>query len=204
MGELHEEMEELRDIKLKRFKEYAVDVTFDPDTAHCDLILSKDGKELRLGTKPQNLPDNKKRFEACTEVLSKEGFTSGKFYYEVQVKGSTHWILGVARESVERKRDCKLSIENGYWALWLDEDDGKYRANSKPVAKLSLREKPQKVGVFVDYDMGQVSFYDADLKSHIYTFIGQCFKERLYPYFSLDNVITNCFPLIITPVHPPK
>jgi hypothetical protein len=42
-----------------------------------------------------------------------------------------------------------------------------------------MREKPQKVGVFVDYKKGQVSFYDVEVRSHIYSFTDCTFAERL-------------------------
>ncbi|XP_034159901.2 tripartite motif-containing protein 6 isoform X2 [Pangasianodon hypophthalmus] len=63
------------------------------------------------------------------------------------------------------------------------------------------KQAPQKVGVFVDYEEGLISFYDADAKSLIYSFAGQNFTEKLYPYFSpcLSDEGKNSAPLIITP-----
>ncbi|KAI5606388.1 bloodthirsty-relatedprotein family, member 6 [Silurus asotus] len=80
-----------------------VDVTLDPDTASLHLVLSDDGKQVYHGDKRQNLPDTPERFNNYCIVLGKEGFSSGKFYYEVQVNGKTEWDLGVARESITRK-----------------------------------------------------------------------------------------------------
>ncbi|KAL3048604.1 hypothetical protein OYC64_007204 [Pagothenia borchgrevinki] len=37
-------VEELPEIKMKRMREHAVDLTFDPETANCSLIISQDGK----------------------------------------------------------------------------------------------------------------------------------------------------------------
>ncbi|RXN25488.1 E3 ubiquitin- ligase TRIM39-like protein [Labeo rohita] len=50
--------------------------------------------------------------------------------------------------------------------------------------ELRKRGKPKAVGVFVDYEEGLVSFYDVGSRSHIYSFIGQTFTDKLYPYFS--------------------
>ncbi|XP_038832614.1 E3 ubiquitin-protein ligase TRIM7-like [Salvelinus namaycush] len=88
---------------LKKIQQYAVDVTLDPDTAYAKLILSKDRKQVRYGDKKQNPPSNPETFDYHTRVLGKEGFSSGRFYYEVQVKGRTSWGLGMARESIIRK-----------------------------------------------------------------------------------------------------
>ncbi|KAL1246679.1 hypothetical protein QQF64_034390, partial [Cirrhinus molitorella] len=177
------------------------DVTLDPDTAHPKLILSDDGKQVRHGDIRQKLPDNPKRFDTDVSVLGKEGFSSGRFYFEVQVKGKTKWDLGVARESIKRKGDIPLNPSNGCWAVWLRKGN-EYKALSSPSVFLHLKVKPQRVGVFVDYEEGLVSFYDVESSSHIYSFTGQSFTDKLYPFFSpcLNDGGKNSSPLIITPV----
>ncbi|CDQ96742.1 unnamed protein product [Oncorhynchus mykiss] len=183
-------------------QQYAVDVTLDPDTAHPKLILSEDGKQVRRGDIPQNLPDNPKRFDRFAIVLGKDGFSSGRFYYEVTVNGKTRWILGVARESLNRKGSVSPSPEYGLWSVVL-KDGNQYTACTSPQVILSLREKPQKVGVFVDYEEGQVSFYDVEARSHIYSFTGCTFKDKLFPFFvpSNNDDGKNSAPLIISPVN---
>uniref|UniRef100_A0A674F4D3 E3 ubiquitin-protein ligase TRIM39-like n=1 Tax=Salmo trutta TaxID=8032 RepID=A0A674F4D3_SALTR len=195
-------MEKLPEVKLKRIQQYAVDVTLDPDTAHPSLVLSEDGKQVRHGNTKQHLPDKPVRFSTCPCILGKEGFSSGRFYYEVTVKGKTNWDLGVARESITRKGDITLSPEDGYWTVWLRNGE-QYKALSSPSVLLSLREKPQKVGVFVDYEEGQVSFYDVEARSHIYSFTGCTFTEKVYPYFYPGNNDggENSTPLTISPVN---
>uniref|UniRef100_A0A674F452 E3 ubiquitin-protein ligase TRIM39-like n=1 Tax=Salmo trutta TaxID=8032 RepID=A0A674F452_SALTR len=196
------EVKKLCDAELKRIQQYDVDVTLDPDTAHPKLIMSEDGKQVKHGNAKQHLPDKPVRFSTCLCILGKEGFSSGRFYYEVTVKGKTNWDLGVARESITRKGPIQLKPTNGYWTVWLGNGE-QYKALSCPSVLLSLREKPQKVGVFVDYEEGQVSFYDVEARSHIYSFTGCTFTEKLYPYFS-PNVIDggkNSALLIISPVN---
>ncbi|CDQ66398.1 unnamed protein product [Oncorhynchus mykiss] len=200
---LNKEMEKLLpEVKLKRIQQYAVDVTLDPDTAHPYLILSEDGKQVRCGETVRNLPDNPKRFDRFAIVLGKDCFSSGRFYCEMTVKGKTKWTLGVARESIDKKRNISLSPEDGLWTVLL-RDGNVYKASTYPPFLLSLKEKPQKVGVFVDYEEGQVSFYDVEARSHIYSFTGCTFTEKLYPLFSPCNHAggKNLAPLIISPVN---
>ncbi|KAL1273413.1 hypothetical protein QQF64_029275, partial [Cirrhinus molitorella] len=148
-----------------------VDVTLDPDTAHSYLTLSDDGKQVRNEDIEQKLPDKTERFDLCPCVLGKERFSSGRFYFEVQVKGKTEWDLGVARESINRKGKITLNPSNGHWTVWL-RNGNEYSARDDLPVSLSLRVKPQRVGVFVDYEEGLVSFYDVESSSHIYSFTG--------------------------------
>ncbi|XP_056093396.1 E3 ubiquitin-protein ligase TRIM39-like isoform X2 [Rhinichthys klamathensis goyatoka] len=194
--------EEISQTGLKFVQKFAVDVTLDPDTADPYLILSDDGKQVSYGDIEQDVPENPKRFDVGCCVLAKQGFSSGRFYYEVQVKGKTVWDLGVVRESINRQEeDITLSPEDGVWIV-TQSDENEYYACESPSVSLSLRVKPEKVGVFVDYEEGLVSFYDVKSRSHIYSFTGQTFTEKLYPYFSpwfTDNG-KKSNPLIITPV----
>ncbi len=179
-----------------------MDVTLDPDTAQPELILSDDGKQVRHGDIRQKLPDKPERFDKCVCVLGKEGFSSGRFYFEVQVKGKTEWDLGVVRESINRKVPITARPSDGQWSVILRNGD-EYKACAGPSVSLSLRVKPQRVGVFVDYEEGLVSFYDVESSSHIYSFTAQSFTEKLYPLFSpsLNDGGKNSSPLIITPVN---
>ncbi|XP_051947096.1 E3 ubiquitin-protein ligase TRIM39-like [Xyrauchen texanus] len=186
---------------LRRMQQYAVDVTLDPDTAHPGLILSDDGKQVRDGDIRQKRPDKPERFELYADVLGKKGFSSGKFYFEVQVKGKSKWDIGVVRESINRKGEIDLTPLNGFWTVRL-RNENEYKACDNTLVSLCLRVKPQKVGVFVDYEEGLVSFYDVESSSHIYSFTGQYFTQTLFPFFSpgLNDKGKNSTPLIITPV----
>ncbi|KAM9500078.1 butyrophilin subfamily 1 member A1-like isoform 1-T3 [Clarias gariepinus] len=158
-----------------------VDVTLDPDTAHPDLRISPDGKQMILGETQPDLTDTPERFTLNPSVVGKQSFSLGKFYYEVQVRENSNWMLGVMRESVNRKENISLKPHDGLWTvgLWAK----KYCANAGPDVPLTLKENLEKLGVFVDYEEGLVAFYDVESRSHIYSFTGQSFTEKLYPYF---------------------
>ncbi|XP_066577919.1 E3 ubiquitin-protein ligase TRIM39-like [Amia ocellicauda] len=198
---LGEELEKLPEIKLKRIQQCAVDVTLDPNTAHPYLILSEDGKQVRHGDKRRALPDNPQRFNYIVSVLGKGGFNSGRHYWEVEVGEKTKWDLGVIRESIIRKGMITVSPKKGHWTVALRNGNELMAAACPPVL-LPLCLKPQKVGVFVDYEGGQVSFYNVEASSHIYTFT-DTFTEKLYPFFCPCNSDggRNAAPLIISPVH---
>ncbi|XP_044839025.1 E3 ubiquitin-protein ligase TRIM39-like [Mauremys mutica] len=180
-------------------KRFAVDVTLDPDTANPNLVLSEDRKRVRRGDTCQDLPNNPQRFDRYPIVLGAEGFAGGRRYWEVEVGDKTGWILGVCRESVERKGESFLSPGNGYWTVWLR--DGGYKACISPSTPLPLIVRPSRVGIFLDYEAGEVSFYNVTDRSHLFTFTGT-FSGKLRPYFNpgLNTGGKNSAPLIICPV----
>nr|XP_055050904.1 butyrophilin subfamily 1 member A1-like isoform X1 [Misgurnus anguillicaudatus] len=179
----------VKDLK-SLLRRYAVNVTLDPDSAHPHLIVSDDGKQVRykqqLGTVKDGDQKSNYKFDKELCVVGNEGFTSGCFYYEVKVKGLIRWLVGVARESVERKGFIYLNPQSGYWVAGLKR--GGYQASEDPHVPLSLSLAPQRVGVFVDYEEGQVSFYDVESMCHIYSFTDQSFNEKLYPVVSLGHI----------------
>ncbi|ROI46752.1 E3 ubiquitin-protein ligase TRIM39 [Anabarilius grahami] len=197
---LRRALAELQDTLDKKLNQN-VDVTLDHDTAHPELILSEDGKQVRHGNIKHDHPHNDKRFDKYIIVLGKECFSSGRFYFEVQVKGKTQWNLGVARESINRKGELHLCPKNGNWTLRQSSGNVYQACESSPVP-LSLNVKLQKVGVFVDYEEGLVSFYDVISRSHIYSFTGLFFTEKLYPFLSpcTNDKGKNSAPFIISPV----
>ncbi|XP_072892933.1 zinc-binding protein A33-like [Hemitrygon akajei] len=166
-----------------------VSVTLDVETASPCVEVSEDRKSLiRTGTW-RNLPDTGKRFTHCRWpcVLGSEGFTSGRHYWEVEVTGIRFWSLGVAAESVERKGWVSLSPETGFWVIGRDydvlhRDDDVIRGLTSPESRLPAGPIPGRVGVYLSYESGTVSFYNAETKSHLHTFTGNKFTGKLYPF----------------------
>uniref|UniRef100_A0A8C8RIC7 Butyrophilin subfamily 1 member A1-like n=1 Tax=Pelusios castaneus TaxID=367368 RepID=A0A8C8RIC7_9SAUR len=176
-----------------------LDVTLNPDTAHPELVLSEDRKHVRDGDNCQDLPDTPERFDTCPCVLGTERFAGGRRYWEVELGDKTEWVLGVCRESVSRKGKVTLTPGDGYWAVWLR--DGEYEALTSPSVPLPVRVRPSRVGIFLDYEAGEVSFYNVTDGSHLFTFT-DTFSGTLLPYFypGLNVGGTNAAPLIICSV----
>ncbi|XP_059191717.1 E3 ubiquitin-protein ligase TRIM39-like [Centropristis striata] len=197
---LNEEMKKVLKTELKRVQQSALDVTFDPDTAHPSLVCHY-GKRVQHGDENKNVPNNLQRFNRSAYVLAKQSFSSGRFYYEVQVRSNTEWTLGVARESINRKTCITLIPQNGYWTICL-RNKNEYKALASSAVLLSLKSGPQKVGVFVHYEEGLVSFYDVNAAALIYSFTGCCFTEKLYPFFGPSTKYDGktSTPLVITTV----
>ncbi|TDG99580.1 hypothetical protein EPR50_G00195650 [Perca flavescens] len=170
-------------------------VTFDPATAGCCLVVSEYGKKLKYyKTASPSSSDDTERFD-CPMVLGTKGFTSGRHYWEVQVGLRTDWDVGVAKETVNRTR-VTLKIENGFFAI--GKRSSEYQVHCTPYTVLHLCPRPTLLGVYVDYMEGRVSFYDVERKMHIYSFTGESFTEKLFPYFYLYSWAKKSKPLVIT------
>ncbi|XP_059814066.1 zinc-binding protein A33-like [Hypanus sabinus] len=165
-----------------------VSVTLDVETANPYLEVSEDRKSVRRTWTRRNLPDTGKRFTDWPCVLGSEGFTSGRHYWEVEVTGIRRWGLGVAAESVERKRGVSLSPETGFWFIRRVGDvlhrDCDVSGRPSPESRLAAGPIPGRVGVYLSYESGTVSFYNAETKAHLHTFTGNKFTGKLYPLFA--------------------
>lgn len=178
-----------------------MDVKLDSATAHQCLVLSDDRKKVRDGGMMPKFADAPGRFDIFGSVLGINIITSGKSYWEVEVGNKTGWDLGVARRRANRKGILAVNSENGYWVT-VHYEDNKYAGLTVPPVSLSLKQKPQKVGVFVDYDGGLVSFYNLTNRSHIFSFTECSFGDEIVPYFSphLQLNDKNTDPLVISAV----
>ncbi|XP_054895566.1 zinc-binding protein A33-like [Poeciliopsis prolifica] len=157
-------------------------VILDPNTANGWMHLSDDLTRVSHGNTEQQLPDNPERNTKYNNVFGSEGFSSGKHSWEVEVGDHPGWIVGLAKESVDRKGKILVSPKYGIWCLW--HRDGKYTNSDGKTLK--VMKSLQRIRVQLDYDAGEVSFYDCEEKSHIYTH-KDTFTEKLFAYFNVGK-----------------
>uniref|UniRef100_A0A3Q3WCI4 Uncharacterized protein n=1 Tax=Mola mola TaxID=94237 RepID=A0A3Q3WCI4_MOLML len=198
MEKMKAEVQRLSKSELKRTENYTVAINLSAKTAHPFLSVSDDRKSVRHTDKLQEVPENPKRFNRVANVLAKESFSSGRCYWEVEVAEKTEWNLGVVRTSINRKGRFTVCPANGFWTLSL-KPGGQYNANTSPVTPLALAPRPKKVGIFLDYTEGRVSFYCVESGVHIHTF-KDTFTDKLSPFFSPGRLHggKNAAPLIIS------
>ncbi|XP_032567572.1 butyrophilin subfamily 1 member A1-like [Chiroxiphia lanceolata] len=161
-------------------------VVLDPDTAHCELVLSDSGKRVKQLDTRQDIPDTPERFNVWRCVLGREGFTSGRHYWEVEVENAGEWIVGIFRDGAERQGDIEFKPEEGIWAV------GKrpvLKAFTSPILTLSPEIKaPRRIRVSLDYEMGQVAFFSVDEGIPIFMFPRASFGgKKVYPLVCLGS-----------------
>ncbi|XP_047237769.1 nuclear factor 7, ovary-like [Girardinichthys multiradiatus] len=154
-------------------------VILDPNTAHPELYLSDDLTSVKCGDTKQQLPDNPERNTNYTNVLGSEGFSSGKHSWEVEVGDHPAWNVGLAKESIDRKENIFATPKNGIWCL--SYVCGTYTNYSRTI---TVKKTLQRIRVQLDYDGGEVTFYNSEDMTHIYTH-KDTFTEKLFPFFGV-------------------
>uniref|UniRef100_A0A671RSI6 Nuclear factor 7, ovary-like n=1 Tax=Sinocyclocheilus anshuiensis TaxID=1608454 RepID=A0A671RSI6_9TELE len=147
-------------------------VILDPNTAHRDLALSDDLTSVRNCRNKQPPPDNPERFDYYHCVLGSEGFNSGTHCWDVEVKQSKYWRLGVTTASNQRKGcDC---FNADVWSV--------YQYGRSLRSGFRVEQYLEYVRVNLDYDRGTVSFSDPVNHTHLHTFT-TTFTHTLFPFF---------------------
>uniref|UniRef100_A0A671RL77 Tripartite motif-containing protein 35-like n=1 Tax=Sinocyclocheilus anshuiensis TaxID=1608454 RepID=A0A671RL77_9TELE len=141
-------------------------VILDPNTANPHLVLSDDLTSLRWSENKQPVPDNPERFDDYSCVLGSEGFNSGTHCWDVEVKESLCWSLGVTTASNQRKR-YYFFITDDVWCV--QHHESPFRS---PVTKFGfcVEQNLDRVRVRLDCDRGTVSFSDPVTNTHLHTF----------------------------------
>ncbi|XP_053326518.1 tripartite motif-containing protein 72 [Spea bombifrons] len=163
-------------------------LTLDPETAQQNLVISEDGKSVECSDHKQPVSDDPARFDKSNCLVTKESFTEGEHYWEVVVEDKPRWSLGVISETANRKGKLHACPSNGFWLLGCK--DGKvYEAHAEQKEPRILRVdgRPEKIGIYVSFSDGVVSFFDSDDEDNVkllYTF-HERFSGRLYPFFDV-------------------
>uniref|UniRef100_A0A8L0DU62 B30.2/SPRY domain-containing protein n=1 Tax=Oncorhynchus mykiss TaxID=8022 RepID=A0A8L0DU62_ONCMY len=168
-------------------RKYVCDLTLDPNTVNRNLSLSEENRKVTCRREKQPYPDHPERFEGCRQVLCREGLT-GRCYWEVEWSGRRA-VIGVTYKGISRRgrvKDCCLGYNDKSWRLFCSDNSYTACHNNKPTTIDVLYSSSHRVGVYLDWPAGTLSFYRAssDTLTHLITFTST-FTETLYPGFGV-------------------
>ncbi|XP_073687206.1 protein NLRC3-like [Garra rufa] len=176
-------------------RKYACNLTLDPNTAHTRLILSNGNKKVTGVKEEQPYPDHPERFPYNEQVLCKESM-SRRCYWEVELSGWTY--IAVAYKGLSRKggSECRFGWNDKSWSLIsTGERFAACRHNNKNADIPTLSPPSNRVGVYLDWLAGTLSFYsisNTHIFTHLHTF-NTTFTEALYAGFWVNNSsVTLC------------
>ncbi|XP_058401416.1 tripartite motif-containing protein 64-like [Diceros bicornis minor] len=123
---------------------------------------------------------------ASFAVWGAQAFTSGKHYWEVDVTHSSSWILGVCKDSLTGDTDV-VDAEEAFLLFSLKTNNRYGLSTNSPLLIQYVKRPLGRIGVFLDYDSGTVSFYDVCKGSLIYSFPPASFSSPLKPFLCFGS-----------------
>nr|XP_056700385.1 E3 ubiquitin-protein ligase TRIM7-like [Euleptes europaea] len=167
-------IKQFKDIMVCELQMQKANVTLEPSGTNTKLILSEDRRSIKCRSEAQDL---------YSHMPGSERFTAGCHFWEVIVGSEEGWIVGVARESVKGR--FTITPEEGIWAVGRSGDQ--FRAFTKGIyLPLALSGELKRIRVSLNYNGGEVAFFDADRAALLYRFSGVSFSgDTLCPFFAV-------------------
>ncbi|XP_010736894.3 tripartite motif-containing protein 16 [Larimichthys crocea] len=176
------------------FLKYTRSLTFDPDTTHNFLHVKEDNRKL-TNTSPwqHSYPDHPDRFEYWRQAVTLESLYQGRHYIEAELSGEGAHV-GVTYKSIDRKGEQNTSCITGNDFSWCvgRNSRGFFAWHAGLEVPLEVTHIT-KVGLYVDFQTGSVSFYDVTDAMRLLHKYTANFIEPLYVTAWLskkDNIVS--------------
>ncbi|OPJ88555.1 hypothetical protein AV530_003076 [Patagioenas fasciata monilis] len=171
-----------------QFSQWADDVTFDLTRVYERLAITAQNRRVMVSSHPGDYEPSPNRF-CISQVMCSQSFSTGCHYWEVITKDSDGWAVGVAHETIGKK-DKLGRTEHSWCVEWLGPKK-QLSAWHRNQETLLQKDKPLKVGVFLELQKKTVSFYSiTDKEMLLHTFEINT-SNPLYPAFWLYSLERN-------------
>ncbi|XP_059214987.1 NACHT, LRR and PYD domains-containing protein 12-like [Centropristis striata] len=178
-------------------RKYRCELTVDTNTVSRRIKLSDNNRKLiHVKGEDQLYPDHPDRFD-CPQLLCRDGLT-GRCYWEVEWSGE-NVNMSVSYRGISRRgdiKDCLFGWNDQSWGLWCSCGRYTVRHNNRETSYYYSSSSSSsfyssssgRIGVYVDYPAGILSFYSVSSGSliHIQT-VNTTFTKPLYPGFGFGS-----------------
>ncbi|XP_077119109.1 uncharacterized protein LOC143775153 [Ranitomeya variabilis] len=173
------------------YVEGPVDILLDVTTAANNVLISDDLKTATWTREKQKRPETAERFKDYNQVMSRRGFISGRHYWDVEISRSGNWGVGMCYPSIDRRWwQSVIGNNNKSWVLWRFNNQYSVRHDSKEI-RLPDNISSDRFRIYLDYEAGQLSFYElCDPIRHLHTFtatFSEPLHAALFVYWRKDN-----------------
>lgn len=170
-----------------------VPFSFNPNSAAGWLSVSEDLTSVTNGSY-RLLVENPERFTSAPCILGSRGFSSGFHTWEVDLGGITNWRVGVAQLRGGIHWTFHHDARSGFWYIYrLPGMNSKMCQASNMARTVVALGELVRIRVELDCDEGELSFYNADCKTHIFTF-HEKFGGTVFPYFYVGGTPVGATP----------
>lgn len=146
-------------------------------------------KDSKLRDAKCDFPDGQK-VTCLTAIKGTPGFTSGQHYWEVSLGKTDNvglkqsWWVGVTNKTDPQKSDLSPTTSNGFWFLSSSPDRAdSFQFSTEPEVVLPVYSRPQTLGVYLNYNSGELSFYNVE-DEHFIGSLAATFKGKVFPFFN--------------------
>ncbi|TSL61158.1 Tripartite motif-containing protein 16 [Bagarius yarrelli] len=179
----------------KDFLKYLVPLTLDPDTAHRSLSICEE-KRVECITECQPYPEHPERFDWWAQVLCREPLNA-RCYWEAEWTGLHGVDMAVSYRDIPRKGEddeCSFGYNTQSWSL--DCTISKYTFVHDDVEMEISAPVSHRVGVYLDYKAGVLSFYSVSDSMALLHRVETRFTQPLYAAFGLfqGSTVKICQP----------
>ncbi|XP_055974836.1 tripartite motif-containing protein 60-like [Sorex fumeus] len=158
---------------------FQTELTIDPESAHPCLIVSEDKKSVMFGRNSPTFPEDTTACVTFPSVLSYESFDAGRHFWQVEVRGTGEWSLGLCTRLLLRNRLMSPDQKTCFWTF----QESKRIYNTQDSEE---EVEASRFGVFIDFELGEFSVYDLNNRTCLYKYADQ-FTEKLIPYFAIGS-----------------
>ncbi|XP_075066560.1 E3 ubiquitin/ISG15 ligase TRIM25-like [Mixophyes fleayi] len=165
-------------INIGIYVQEATDIVLDVNKAGNNLHISGDRKTASWSL-DQKHPETPDRFNN-NQVISTRRFSSGRHYWEVEVRKSGGWRVGMCYPSIDRRGgQAGIGDNNKSWGLRRWNNQYSVIHDGKEI-RLPDNIPCDIVRIYLDYEAGQLSFYAVcDQIRHLHT-VTATFTEPLH------------------------